>query len=388
MAEQMTGEEETPSFWNLLQGAPSLDTKADAVENYRDNAVHMANFMNRFREAGDRDPSDAGSKTNTIRNSVEWIESGEATLHVMTPTHDSDIRAAADGKAGQSAYFDDRVDYRTMGNYNEGVNSAGHPTQNAGVHFARAGVGGFMSNDGHDLFVFDPKTRSDSKLSEVFIHEVQHDADQHRSGENWESSEGQTRPGDSYTAPRWVYNSYKTEFRAYWMNSEDSRGDAFGHSANTRVTHRSFNAAHANVSGAVQRTGSASTNFQNGRQEGIFNHMFRNQASDSVYLRGSNWTQSYAYLPHYYVFDERFRAMVDNMSVPAAGNLINSVRIQDLSDAIATRNGNRVREAIDALDAMDRNYLNDRTLTEDFWGQAQSQMNQGTVDYLLARLRS
>ena len=42
--------------------------------------------------------------------------------------------------------------------------------------------------------------------------------------------------------------------------------------------------------------------------------------------------------------------------------------------------------SVDELDSMDVNYLNDRSLTQDFWDQARSQMTQATVDYLLARL--
>jgi hypothetical protein len=386
MAEQMGSEEQTPEFWNMVAGTPELQTKADAIANYRENAIHMAGFMNRFRTAGARNADDPESTTNRIRNSVEWIESGEATLHVLTPTHDGEQRAAAEGRAGQTSYFNTTTDYRNMADYDDRVNASGQPTRNAGIYFGRTGVGGFMSTDGNDLNVINPKTRSDSALAEVFIHEVQHDADQHQSGKNWEEQSGPARTSNPYVAPRWVYNGYQTEFRAYWMNTEDTRRDDFGYSGNTRVNNRTINAVYANAAGAPQRAGAANTSFQNGRQQGIFNHIFRTEAPGNVYMQGTSWTQSYAYLPHYYVFDENFRAMVDNMAVPAAGNLINSVRIQNLSEAMATRNANRVRAAVDALDSMDANYLNDRTLTQDFWDQARSQMTQATVDYLLARL--
>lgn len=386
MAEQLSGEEQAPEFWNVVAGVPELRTKAEAIANYRDNAAHMAGFMNRFRNAGARDAGDPDSTTNRIRNSVEWIDSGEATLHVLVPTHDSAQRAAAASRPGTTAYFDTDTDYRYMADYDDRVNSAGQPTRNDDIYFGRTGVGGFMSTDGNDLNVVNPKTRSDSALAEVFIHEVQHDADQHQQGKNWEDRTGPAGTNSPYVAPRWAYNSYQTEFRAYWMNTEDSRRDKFGHSGNTRVTNRTINAVYANAGGTPQRAASATTQFRNGRQQGIFNHMFRTEASGHIYRQGSSWTQSYAYLPHYYAFDENFRNMVDNMALPSAGNLINSVRIQNLSDAIATRNTNRVRQAVDALDSMDVNYLNDRTLTQDFWDQARSQMTQTTVDYLLARL--
>lgn len=303
-----------------------------------------------------------------------------------TPNHDSAARASAASKSGQTAYFDTVTDYRYMADYDDRVNASGQPTRNEGIYFGRTGVGGFMSTDGNDLNVVNPKTRSDSALAEVFIHEVQHDADQHQSGKNWEDQSGPGRPTSPYVAPRWVYNGYQTEFRAYWMNTEDTQRDNFGFSGNTRVNNRTINAVYANAAGAPQRAGSANTNFRNGRQQGIFSHMFRTEAPGNIYRQGNSWTQSYAYLPHHYVFDENFRAMVDNMALPAAGNLINSVRIQDLSDAMATRNANRVRAAVDELDSMDVNYLNDRSLTQDFWDQARSQMTQATVDYLLARL--
>ena len=88
MAEQLSGEEQTPEFWSRIAGTPELETKADAVANYRDNAAHMAGFMNRFRDAGSRNSDDPASTTNRIRNSVEWIDSGEATLHVpVSYTH-------------------------------------------------------------------------------------------------------------------------------------------------------------------------------------------------------------------------------------------------------------------------------------------------------------
>jgi len=225
----------------------------------------------------------------------------------------------------------------------------------------------------------DPKSTTEGELAAFFIHEVQHDADQHRTGENWEVDQPAPDPGATTQAPQWTYNSFQTEFRAYWMmNPEGSTADWFGSSTDNAVTDFNITAVWPGPDGA---TGTAddvsktvSTAFSNKRQQDIFNHMFGGGKADGIYWDGSAWTKSYAYLPYYYALDPAFKTVVDGYTQPASGNLVNSVRIQALSDALATGSLASVCVAADALDELDRTYLQDRSQSQPFWDQARSSL--------------
>lgn len=121
------------------------------------------------------------------------------------------------------------------------------------------------------------------------------------------------------------------------------------------------------------------TAFSNVRQQDIFTHMFGRGRADNIYWNGTTWTGSYGFLPYYYALDPAFKAMVDGYVQPASGNLINSVRIQALSDAVATGNLATVIGAASALDELDRVYLQDRSQSQPLWDQARSSL--GTMPF-------
>lgn len=353
-------------------GAPA--SKREALERHERNRDRMERFIDSALSI-EVDPSQGfGSRPNLLRNSAEWIEEGNATLIVLTPTHDSHLRPSV--PADKLAYFDLRTDYETDGaTYDDTLDAAGQATNDAGLAIKFANVRGSMSTDGNTLTIIDPVSTTESKLAAFFTHEVQHDADQHRGGENWEQDRPAPDPAALTDAPQWATNSYQSEFRAYWMmNPEGSPPDWFGSSTDNGVTNYNIRVVtpgpDSTEGTADDVTTTVSTAFSNKRQEDIFNHMHGGGRADGVYYRGGAWTKSYAYLPYYYAQDPTFKAMVDAYTQPASGNLINSVRIQALSDAVAGGNLLAIWTAADDLDDLDRVYLQDRTQSQPFWDQA------------------
>ncbi len=322
------------------------------------------------------DPSaGANSRVNLLRNTCQWIDEGEADLYVMTPTHDAHLRPAV--PANQNAYFDTRKKYDEAGaDYDDTVDASGNATNMDGVEAKFSSVAGSMGLDGITMMLVDPVSFSEGDIVTFFIHEVQHDADQHNGGE-WEVAQPAADPNMTARAPQWAYNQYQSEFRAYWMmNPEGSSPDWFDPSSNTSVTNFNITAIDGGPDGTVGNaddiTKTVSTAFTNKRQQDIFNHMHGGGRADNIYLDNTgSWTKSYAYLGHYYALDPAFKTMVDGYTQPVSGNLINSPRIQALSDAIAA--GSFSNELQD-LDDLDIGYLRDRTQSQPFWDQVASDL--------------
>lgn len=354
--------------------APS--TKAAALSRHQRNRDIMVRFIDSAMSVEPDPGKGFDSRANLLRNSAEWVDAGKATLKVMTPTHDAHLRPSV--AADKQSYFDTRVDYETDGaTYDDTLNAAGQATNDAGLDIKFASVRGSMSTDGNTLTIIDPASTTENKLAAFFTHEVQHDADQHRGGEHWEVDRPAADPAALKRAPQWAYNAYQTEFRAYWMmNPEGSPPDWFGSSTDNAVTNVAMTVVTPGPDGVFgggdDVTTNATTVFANKRQQDIFNHMYGGGRADGIYYRNNAWTKSYAYLPYYYSLDPAFKAMVDAYTTPASGNLINSVRIQDLSDAIAAGGLAAVWSAADDLDDLDRVYLQDRTQSQPFWDQARS----------------
>ena len=357
-------------------GAPT--SKAEALARHDANQDRVVRFIDSALSVKPDPTQGFDSRANLLHNSAEWVEEGEATLFVLTPTHDAHLRPSV--AADQQSYFDTRVDFRAGGaTYNDTLDSAGAATDDTGLAIKFSGVRGTMSGDGQTLTLVDPVSTSESKLSDIFIHEVQHDADQHRTGEAWEVDRPAADPAALSRAPQWAYNSYQTEFRAYWMMApEGSSADWFGSSGDTAVSNLSFDVVQPGKDGKHGTSDdvktSVTTAFANRRQQDIFKHMFQGGKADGVYLRDGDWTQSYGYLPHYYALDPAFRAMVDAYATPVSGNLINSVRVQALSEALAAGDQAAILDAADELDALDRAYLADRTQSQPLWDQAASSL--------------
>jgi len=359
-------------------GAPR--TKARALRRHETNRSRIDRIL-RSAMAQQVDPTaGANSRVNLLRNTAEWIDAGEANLYVMTPTHDAHLRANC--PADKLAYFDTRKTYDQPGaDYDATLDAAGQATNDAGMEFKFSTVAGSMSSDGITMMLIDPVSFSEGKIVQFFIHEVQHDADQHNGGQAWRIDQPAADPAAVTRAPEWSYNNYASEFRAYWMmNPEGSGSDWFSPSSDTAVTDFTINAitggADTQTGSADDVTTSATTAFTHKRQEDIFNHMFSSRA-DNIYLQvaadGSNdWTQSYAYLPHYYANDPAFKTFVDGYTQPVSGNLINSPRIQALSEAIEA---GRLFPEVSALENLDLAYLQDRAQCQPLWDQAAGKLS-------------
>jgi hypothetical protein len=202
---------------------------------------------------------------------------------------------------------------------------------------------------------------TDAYLRETIIHEVQHDADQTWPGQRWADPAG--------TAT----NDYKSEFRSYWIeNGEGSPSDQYGSSLSPAVNTQRVSFTDP-ASGA---TTTVATSFKNLRQENIFWHLVNS---------------GYGYVPQNYVQVPAFKAMADAFDQPFGGNLVNSVRIQALSDALAACNSGmnesdpaveRMLTASGALDSLDRQYLRNDDLSKDFWAQARARLKAEIYDML------
>jgi len=368
-----------PALGAPRAGAPT--SKRDALSRHRRNRDKIDRIV-RSGLAQQVDPTaGAQSRVNLLRNTCQWIDAGEADLYVMTPTHDAHLRPAI--PANQNAYFDTRKKYDEDGaDYDDTLDAAGQATVPDGVEAKFSSVAGSMGLDGVTMMLVDPMSFSEGDIVTFFIHEVQHDADQHNGGE-WEVAQPAADPNMTAQAPQWAYNQYQSEFRAYWMmNPEGSGPDWFDPSSNTTVTNFNITAIDGGpdntVGNADDVSKTVSTAFTNKRQQDIFNHMHSTRA-DNIYLdNAGSWTQSYAYLGHYYALDPAFKTMVDGYTQPVSGNLINSPRIQALSTAIAAGN---FWDALQDLDDLDIGYLRDRAQSQPFWDQVQQDL--GLVQQLM-----
>ncbi|MEZ4432980.1 MAG: LysM peptidoglycan-binding domain-containing protein [bacterium] len=307
------------------------------------------------------------SRKNLWRNSAEWVASGECRLVVLTAVHDMLDRPGVPDT--QMAYFDGRVDYRSEGaTYSDDVND------DSGLVMYDPEIAGTMSPDGTTLTLYDPAGYDEAYLVEVLIHEVQHDADQHRPGEAFQPE----RPAGG-TAPLAAYAGFQTEFRAYWFETpEGSQGDEWPSSSEPVREQLSLTARRP---GPDRRYGTADdtqvhrvTRLQNARQEAIVRHLVGEPRPDGDWRSDEGWVHPYAYVPHYICLDPRFAEMVDDFARPVGGNALNSVRIQALSEAVAARDPARIAAACDALDDADRVYLDAPVMAAPFWSQVEREL--------------
>jgi len=365
-------------------GTPTLDAVArnpkdpasfEAAIAWQDDAHSWMNAI--LREAISAPPSaDPNDRGVLLRNTAQWIAGGQARVTLFTRTHDAHLRPGIDEKdalwfqssrsltQGPGTYrpADDGVDDRT------------------GLLVRRRSARGTMEQSGTKLDVFGPKDKRD--LEETLIHEVQHDADQSHANEHGHAHFQEDRdkeiPGgdlDAMKAGMWVYNRYKSEFRAYWIGQE-VQGEPSSKAEDFTVW------AEYGASGGAVRT-----SFKNGRQSAIFKFLHRSGAPADRWLRDDDtWYPRNAYSEffHYYVFDAAFRAMVDDMAAPIGGNVLNSLRVQALSDAIVADDPDGVRSAARALEDADRAFLSDKKASGPFWAHAAKHLRSvATLDDLL-----
>jgi hypothetical protein len=313
-----------------------------------------------------------------LHNACEWIEEGETDVRVLSPTHDSASRPWVD--SGKLAYFDaTRMWDETGADYDETK-----PDKQPALESQAAGVVGTMSRDGSVLTLVDPAAKTEGFLAETLIHEVLHDADQ-RHG-TW--SEARRPTGRPDEAPPWAYDSYQTEFRAYWAeNPEGSSSDHFGSSSESRVGIHTVNSMDQNG-----KLVSVATSFGNQRQERIWLHLRGADRPGGDWYDSTlgEWRGVYGWMPDYYALDPAFRKMVDEYDRPRNGNAICSVRVQRLSEAIGESCGEvdaeSILAAVEDLDDLDRTFLADQDLSRPFWEQARRSMEVPLLREVRARV--
>lgn len=284
-------------------------------------------------------------RDNLLHNSCEWIQQGQCQLFVLTPIHDSTTRDPTQG----IAYFDPLVAYPNVG--------GDYPTANTVITSPHIQYGGSddlggLQPGGTRLEITNPQQQTDAQIKETLIHEVQHDADQTWPGQVWAVSGGAS------------YNDYQSEFRSYWIeNSEGSVNDHFGSSR--RAARNDRIVSFTDPLGTEHRF---RTRFSNRRQEKIFWHLV---------------DAGYDYVPRLYTTDRAFRRMVNAFTMPVGGNLVNSVRIQAVSQALTACNTGSLRASAEVtalfttasqLDAIDRRMLSSRR-SRPFWRQARTSLS-------------
>ncbi|MFN0140305.1 MAG: DUF4157 domain-containing protein [Pyrinomonadaceae bacterium] len=296
------------------------------------------------------------SQSDTLlQNSIEWIEPSQAKkaeeketppkfgMVVLTPTHDSRTRKPGDD--GKRAFFDTRIKYPVIGGdydptaaSDDGVRYGESGLLGTAFH-PPLGVRSAMQFFNINIFIDDSNPITMERLSKTLIHETQHMADR------LESNSGFTIAG--------FERSYQTEFLAYWIEVEVSEKTpllnswidknqtqtnpldnllsrpkkGLGSPANKATSSRVKGSEIKNkqrclgfYSKCEFETKEQSTNFKNEKQQRIFEHLVENYPNILVDCC--------------YVCDEKYRAIVDNLTGPVGVNIVNSVRIENLLNAV------------------------------------------------------
>ncbi len=333
LAQQPKGSAETKGL------AEPFRTKGDALVFHEQAAQLVAGVIKRGLK----------SKSRQLRNSCEWIDQGMCKTRILTPTHDANTRAAMidAGAAGTWAMFDQTKLYPTRGgDYANLKDAAKDP--HVGLYDKK--FHGWMV-EGTMLLLISPDTQPED-IEGTLMHEIQHQADQH----DQVGSAGRT-PVDDWGAAEDNTNSYQSEFRAYWVGDG---GEGVGHDTFGSSHEKAQNNT---VNGTDRATGqpiSKKTQFQNRRQE----------------LIGWHILHSYPWAKDLYLNDQAFQDMVDKYTQPVGANLINSVRIQRLTEALAAQQPRARRDEdqraelmakMMALDAGDKRFLRNATRSKPFW---------------------
>jgi len=309
-----------------------------------------------------RKPGKGGvlDRDTLFRNACEWIATGKATLTVFTATHDRTTRVK-----DKEAFFDSRFHYPDPGGSYEPLPTAGE----AGIKAVPKDWLGGMSN--HRLDMFDTGSMpNDEDLVDTIIHEVQHDADLTDARTGYGAGPGAApRPADAKNDDLVIVGhitGYQTEFRARWIEQLGEADDPYPSS-----TKAATNAKKVAFAGAGDPQ---TTHFKNLRQEKIFWSIAKKYEFEEPYVKY-----------------EAFRTAVDDFAQPAGMNVINSVRILALTEAIdACTAAKQVKDpevaavltAAQALDAADRQFLHDADLSAPFWSHAKSHLGAAPLKEL------
>jgi hypothetical protein len=261
-------------------------------------------------------PGVTANREQLFANTAEFIKR-RCIVVVLTPTLSTRLYPPGKQPATPAAalsgtlFFDEEAAYPLTGAKPEAVE--GLDTSEQGLYTRTTGETAHADPSAAPLTmrVFMDRNFSDEVLKTVLIHETQHIADRHGPSQV-ESKKGSFEEAGMEDVDKTegdVGNGYRTEFRAYWMG--DKGGDAtFGDPKKPAANSRSVQW------GYVLFWRYVNTGFKNERQEKIFWHM----VDSGIYP----WVKS-----NYY-FTPAFKKMVDDYAAPAGGNLINSLRIDDL----------------------------------------------------------
>jgi hypothetical protein len=299
------------------------------------------------------DSADPAHPDLLFRNSAQWVWERRSPTCVLTQTHDATSR-----KAGSVALFDVKVKYPEIGGeYDE------QPSPKDVEHIKYVPVGFLGTESVGEIDLIDPARQSDEELKLTIVHEVQHAADQIGWGQPGRVQGTPGLTGSAMLISEQDYNNYQTEFRAYWV-SEASVADTFGSERKGAQNSRPVRF----VDGKTNQTLSATTHFSNERQEKIFWHLAAN----------------YPRVAEVYTRDAAYRSMVDRFDRPVGINLVDSLRIQDVSEALKscrpemtaeTPEVKRLFAAVATLDDADLNFLRNSTSSKPFWMQASAALS-------------
>ena len=304
------------------------------------------------------DPSDPFSRPNMLRNSAQWVLAGEIGLEVLGPVHDGAARGVA---AGQRAYFGAGTPYTAAppayGPASTGIESS--------MIVDAATTEALVPNGGEVVQFLDPASHGEAGLGTKLIHEIQHDADRHTE----EKHEG---PADAslYTASGAMYALFESEFRAYWLQAGEGRGDE--HFGSESAPAESFPVTAVHPRTTRDQTVAASP-LQNGRQARILMQMTREspgvngEKAEDAKLEEADFAGPYGWVTHYYVFDEKFRGFVNGLARPSSANATNSVRIEALYDALETGDQSAITAALGKLEPGDHTLLRDKATSSPAW---------------------
>jgi hypothetical protein len=175
---------------------------------------------------------------------------------------------------------------------------------------------------------------------------VQHDLDETGFGEPGASRGAPGLTGSAQLQSAGLFNNYQTEFRAHWIETQEGApGDPYGSSAIPATNTQTVPSVPGAAAGSTA-TGPAApmtTHFANSRQETVFWHLVHN---------GYGFEVPYA-------TDAAFRAMVDEFDRPRGVNLVDSIRVRAVLDALGASNVTNppshpsVRAVVDVFDALD-----------------------------------
>jgi hypothetical protein len=283
------------------------------------DATRHRHDANRARVQHWLDAGAAQHHDRMLRNSCQWAKSGRLKVYVLTKTHDSHARCAAAHHAGGVAWFSHPAgELAAAAVYYTRHAAAADPWDNTNIKFwDDPHVDGF-NDPGVVALMETAVARGSGYFYGVLKHETQHAADLH---------------GGTHL------ESYKTEFRAYWLGS----GEFNSLSPRARVHHLGWT--------------------WNARQWAIFHHLYHDHGY--AYVKTA-WDAENG---EHDRTKRAFQNDVVNFSRPESINPENSIRVDDFQQAVNAASPadcaadsaahpnakvTAVRTALAALDAADR----------------------------------